>query len=96
MAIPEPDPKEGKDIVFKAFMKDVEDRAEFGIMKYRTYLKTFNGRNALEDAYQEAIDLCLYLKQCLMENEALSKEAGRIVFVADGEIVKNEGVDNER
>jgi hypothetical protein len=38
-----------------------------GKAKYGTELKTHNGRKALVDAYQEALDLCLYLKQALME-----------------------------
>jgi len=37
--------------------------------KYGTVLKTHNGRNALMDAYQEALNLCMYLKQALLEQE---------------------------
>lgn len=44
-------------------------RADFGKDKYGTFLRTGNGRNALVDAYQEALDLCMYLKQLLMEQE---------------------------
>ena len=31
--------------------------------------KAFNGRDALLDAYEEAIDLCMYLKQAIVERD---------------------------
>jgi len=36
---------------------------------YGEPLTTWNGRNSLQDAYEEALDLCLYIKQELMERE---------------------------
>lgn len=66
---PEPKPTAGRDIVLTAVLQDLRDRAEAGKLKYGTYLMTHNGRNALMDAYQEALDLCMYLKQALMEQE---------------------------
>jgi hypothetical protein len=42
-----------------------------GHKKYGTYLHTFNGRDPLWDAYQEAIDLVMYLRQVILEKEAL-------------------------
>lgn len=38
-------------------------RAEMGREKYGTYLSPDNGRNALVDAYQDALDLIVYLRQ---------------------------------
>ena len=43
--------------------------AEMGKQKYGHYLETDNGRNALQDAYEEALDMCMYLKQKLLEEE---------------------------
>ena len=63
----EPDPKPGQVIVLNLVMKDLQARAQFGLDKYKTYLMTRNGRNALMDAYQEALDLCMYLRQALYE-----------------------------
>jgi hypothetical protein len=40
-----------------------------GIAKYGTPLQTFNGRDPLIDAYQEALDLAVYLKQAIMERK---------------------------
>jgi hypothetical protein len=43
------------------------ERREVGVNRYRTPLRTFNGRNALVDALQEALDLCIYLHQHELE-----------------------------
>lgn len=65
--IPEPAPKEGTDVVIDYVIGDLKARAEMGRKKYGGYLKTHNGRNALMDAYQEALDLCMYLRQAILE-----------------------------
>lgn len=65
----EPPPKPGKAIVLDLVLKDLQDRAEKGKTKYGTYLMTHNGRNTLMDAYQEALDLVMYLRQALYEQE---------------------------
>jgi hypothetical protein len=69
-SIAQPKPMENdmpyvKDLVLKDFI----DRAQFGHKKYGTYLQPNNGRNALIDAYQEAMDLVLYLRQALFERD---------------------------
>ncbi len=46
---------------------DLEKREELGIERYGTSLRPHNGRDALRDAYEEALDLACYLKQCLIE-----------------------------
>ena len=48
-------------------MHDLHKRKVFGMKKYGTPLQPNNGRSALQDAYEEALDLCCYLKQKLME-----------------------------
>ena len=68
-AIPEPMPTGDGDIVLPKVLTDIQSRAEMGREKYGTYLRTDNGRDALMDAYQEAIDLVMYLGQALMERE---------------------------
>ncbi len=64
---PEPPPKKGKVVVMDEVIKDMKQRKADGIEKYGRPLETFNGRRALVDAYQEALDLCIYLKQHLLE-----------------------------
>lgn len=53
--------------VQSAVIADIEKRRELGIRRYGTALQPHNGRNALLDAYEEAIDLAMYLKQRLIE-----------------------------
>jgi hypothetical protein len=50
-------------------MADVAERKAQGIAKYGTPLQPFNGRDALVDAYQEALDLCQYLRQAIYERD---------------------------
>lgn len=69
-ATPQPSPRPGQDVVYKRVMDDIQARVEAGYAKYGTYLQTHNGRDALTDAYQEAIDLVMYLAQMLMERES--------------------------
>jgi hypothetical protein len=56
--------------VTDAVVSDIHFRREQGTVKYGTELLTDNGRDALTDAYQEALDLVMYLKQELMERAA--------------------------
>lgn len=48
-------------------LADIRARDEFGASKYGTRLQPHNGRDALMDAYQEALDLVFYLRQALEE-----------------------------
>lgn len=67
----EPPPTGNGDIVLPGVISDLIERAEVGKEKYGAMLKTENGRDALMDAYQEACDLVMYLKQALMERDGL-------------------------
>ncbi len=46
---------------------DLVERERLGIERYGTALYPHNGRRALQDAYEEALDLAQYLKQALVE-----------------------------
>ena len=50
-------------------MQDLQERKELGIKRYGTPLQAHNGRNSLVDAYQEALDLCIYLRQVIEEQK---------------------------
>ncbi len=69
---PQPMPSPGRVSVTRAVMADLAARERQGIAKYGTTLQTHNGRDALVDAYQEALDLAQYLKQAILEREASS------------------------
>ncbi len=63
-------PTPGRENVSEAVKADLDARIALGIQLYGTPLQTFNGRDALRDAYEEAQDLVHYLKQALMERDA--------------------------
>lgn len=64
---PQPSPKDGEKVVVDLVIEDLTQRAEAGKQKYGTYLMTNNGRDPLIDAYQEALDLVMYLRQAIEE-----------------------------
>ncbi len=51
----------------QAFRLDVTERDQIGQAKYAMRLQPFNGRDAVVDAYQEAMDQTVYLKQACLE-----------------------------
>lgn len=70
-SVHEPDPIPGKVVILDLVKKDLIDRAETGNKKYGTYLMSHNGRDALMDAYQEVLDLAMYLRQKIYEDRGL-------------------------
>lgn len=52
---------EGRDC-WLLVVKDMEERRRHGIDKYGVPVREDNGRDHLVDAYQEALDLCVYLR----------------------------------
>jgi hypothetical protein len=48
---------------------DLEVREEVGRQRYGTALQPHNGRDALRDAYEEALDLACYLRQAIAERD---------------------------
>lgn len=65
---PDPIPNENPAIA-DLVIQDIRDRKQLGIERYGVPLQANNGRNALLDAYQEALDLCIYLRQVLAEQD---------------------------
>jgi hypothetical protein len=55
-------------------IEDMKSRREMGLQKYGTILQANNGRNALKDAYEEVLDLAVYLRQKI-EEERLEEGA---------------------
>ena len=69
-ATPQPAPHSGKLTVIDYVLADMAERAAMGVIKHGMPLQTHNGRDALWDAYQEAMDLCMYLRQAILERES--------------------------
>lgn len=54
-------------------VEDIKKRKVMGRKKYGVPLRANNGRDAIQDAYEEAQDMTLYLKQRLVEEERAEK-----------------------
>lgn len=65
----QPTPKPGRLVVLPYVLADFQKRADVGKERYGTYLMTDNGRDALWDALQEAMDLVMYLRQLILERD---------------------------
>jgi len=63
----QPPPKPSAGDVWALVLADMAERRRVGIERYGTPLQPHNGRDALVDAYQEALDLCVYLRQAIEE-----------------------------
>jgi hypothetical protein len=60
-------PKSEKPDVWPLVIKDMEERDRLGKAKYGIPLRSFNGRDPLIDAYQEVLDMSVYLRQEIEE-----------------------------
>ena len=59
---------------------DLDAREQLGIQRYGTPLQPHNGRDADQDAYEEALDLTCYLRQRIAEREQpASMEIARLL-----------------
>ena len=52
-----------------AALADMTERDQVGLGRYGTRLQPYNGRDSLIDAYQEALDLAVYLRTARYELE---------------------------
>ncbi len=66
---PQPPPLPGKLVIADLVRADIEERVVMGLDKYGTLLRAHNGRDALMDSYQEALDLMFYLRQAIAERD---------------------------
>jgi hypothetical protein len=78
---PMPVPQMNVDSIQSLVRKDLEERERVGVQRYGTPLQAGNGRDALRDAYEEALDLACYLKQAIVERA--SRDIGDVARVAD-------------
>lgn len=70
---PEPAPVANQSpAIWDLVIADMRQRDADGNQKYGTRLQANNGRDALVDAYQEALDLVVYLRQAIEERDAKS------------------------
>lgn len=60
------------DAVWDIVIEDMKARDRLGRERYGVPLTPNNGRDALQDAYEEALDLAVYLKQAIIERRLTS------------------------
>lgn len=68
-AQPPPKPTDGRP-VWELVVEDMTARDHLGRQRYGVPLQAGNGRDALRDAYEEALDLVVYLRQAIEERAA--------------------------
>jgi hypothetical protein len=67
---PQPPPQKNTEVaVWNIVIADMVRRDQQGREKYGTPLQPHNGRDALVDAYEEALDLCVYMRQAIYERD---------------------------
>lgn len=64
----QPAPQPGGTAIWPLVVQDMQQRDQLGRERYGTPLQAHNGRDALVDAYQEALDLAVYLRQRVEED----------------------------
>lgn len=71
-------PVAGHTYILPLVINDLRERDATGRKKYGTTLQSHNGRDALIDAYQECLDMAMYLRQAIEEQEfdAIIRETG--------------------
>lgn len=53
--------------IWKLVIKDMRQRDAIGFVRYNGHLTPHDGRDTLVDAYQEALDLAVYLRKAIYE-----------------------------
>lgn len=86
---PLPASKSSTDIA-SLVVEDIHRRAQVGEQKYGERLRPFNGRSALVDAYQEALDLCMYLRQLIEENRSSKRNVRMFDAMLRADLKKKE------
>jgi hypothetical protein len=67
---PKPIPND-KPAVWDLVLADMTARDAVGRERYGVPLQPHNGRDCLRDAYEEALDLAVYLRQALYERNGI-------------------------
>lgn len=69
--------------VWELVIDDMQARDHAGRAKYGTPLQAHNGRDQLRDAYEEALDLAVYLRAAMIERDRLVADLASARQVCD-------------
>lgn len=67
--------------VWDLVLRDIADRDTIGVERYGTHLQAFNGREPIVDAYQEALDFIVYIRQGIEEYRQYRAVLKQAVYV---------------
>lgn len=76
--MPTPGRQDVTPVALDAFTDMLDGRRRKGLETYNSPLMTHNGRNAFQDAMEEAVDLWQYLIQARLEHDDLADENRRL------------------
>jgi hypothetical protein len=71
--------------IWDLVVDDMRERDNLGRQRYNTPLKSWNGRDALVDAYQEVLDLAVYMRQEIEERKSIQEICNHIALIPGGE-----------
>jgi hypothetical protein len=60
--------------IWQLVLDDMRKREQFGKSKYGKYLEAHDGRDTLLDAYEEALDLVVYLRKAMEERKNVGEK----------------------
>lgn len=66
---PPPRPSPESPAMWELVVSDMQSRDRWGTTKHGQRLAAHDGRDALRDAYQEALDLAVYLRKAMYERD---------------------------
>jgi hypothetical protein len=69
--------------VQQAIEQGLEARLELGIRKYGRPLESDNGRDALQDAWEEVLDATVYIHQLELEGEPVGRIGANMLSVVE-------------
>ena len=64
--------------IIEQLIEDIQGRDTVGRAKYGKPLLPFDGRRTLRDAYEEALDLAVYVRKEMVEREALERRIAEL------------------
>lgn len=67
--------------IWDLVVNDMKERDNLGRQRYNTPLRAWNGRDALVDAYQEVLDLAVYMRQELEERKSIQEICNHISLI---------------
>ena len=83
--VDQPPPSGDGQPVWELVIDDMRERDNLGRQRYNTPLRAWNGRDALVDAYQEVLDLAVYMRQELEERKSIQEICNHVALIPGAE-----------